>query len=122
MSGHKIRQDGGAGSLFADVQDRLEAERFDPLLESENVRIERIVSTGQTTPPGEWYDQPWDEWVLVLAGAAEILLDNEDTPRSLRPGDYLFLPAHVCHRVAWTDPERPTIWLAVHIGSSADVG
>ena len=122
MSGHKIRQDGGAGSLFADVQDRLEAERFDPLLELKSLRIERIVSTGQTTPPGEWYDQPWDEWILVVAGAAEILLDNEDTPRSLRPGDYLFLPAHVRHRVAWTDPERPTIWLAVHIGSSADVG
>lgn len=71
-------------------------------------------------PPGEWYDQPWDEWILVIAGAAEILLDNEDTPRSLRPGDYLFLPALVRHRVTWTDPKRPTIWLAVHIGNSAD--
>lgn len=121
MSGHDDPLDAEAGSLFADVPDRLEAERFDPLLESRNLRIERIVSTGQTTPPGEWFDQPSDEWILVVAGAAEILLDNEDTARSLRPGDYLFLPAHVRHRVTWTDPERPTIWLAVHIGANADV-
>ena len=107
------------GSLFADVTERLAAERFDPLVELENVRIERIVSTGQTTPPGEWYDQPWDEWVLVVSGEAEILLDIEDAPRPLKPGDYLFLPAHVRHRVTRTDPERPTIWLAVHIGAGA---
>lgn len=119
MSRDDARRGTEAGSLFADVPERLAAERFDPLLEFENVRIERIVSTGQATPPGEWYDQPWDEWVLVVAGAAEILLESEDAPRSLRPGDYLFLPAHVRHRVTWTDPERPTVWLAVHIGAGA---
>jgi cupin 2 domain-containing protein len=104
-----------AGCLLADVPDQLEAECFDPLLKVANVRIERIVSTGQTTPPGEWFDQAWDEWVLVIAGAAEILLEGEDGPRSLGPGDYLFLPAHLRHRVAWTLPSRPTVWLAVHI-------
>jgi cupin 2 domain-containing protein len=102
-----------AGSLLADVPHRLEAERFDPLLTAANVKIERIVSTGQTTPPGEWFDQAWDEWVVVITGAAEILLEDEDVPRSLGLGDYLFLPAHVRHRVIWT--ERPTVWLAVHI-------
>jgi cupin 2 domain-containing protein len=107
-----------AGSLFVDVPDRLDAERFDQLLKVGNVRIERIVSTGQTTPPGEWFDQAWDEWVLVVAGAAEILLENEDAPRSMTAGDYLFIPAHVRHRVTVTDLNRPTVWLAVHVGNS----
>ena len=79
-----------AGSLLADIPDRLEAERFDQLLKVANIRIERIVSTGQTTPPGEWFDQAWDEWVLLISGAAEIILAEEDVPRLLKPGDYLF--------------------------------
>ena len=104
-----------AGSLLADLPHRLEVERFDQLLKVTNVRIERIVSTGQATPPGEWFDQAWDGWVVVISGAAEILLEDEDAPRSLGPGDYLFLPAHIRRRVTWTAPERPTVWLAVHI-------
>ena len=104
-----------AGSLLADLPHWLEVERFDQLLKVANVRIERIVSTGQATPSGEWFDQAWDEWVVVISGAAEILLEDEDAPRSLGPGDYLFLPAHIRHRVTWTAPERPTVWLAVHI-------
>lgn len=111
-----------AGCLVGDVPHRLEAERFDPLLTAANVRIERIVSTGQTTPPGDWFDQEWDEWVVVITGAAEVLLEDEDVPRSLRPGDYLFLPAHVRHQVTWTLPERPTVWLAVHIAPPPDGG
>lgn len=103
-----------AGSLLADVPNRLEAERFDQLLKVGDVRIERIVSTGQSTPAGEWLDQAWDEWVLLVSGAAEILLKEEDAPRPLKPGDYLFIPAHVRHRVTWTTSD-PTIWLAIHI-------
>lgn len=104
-----------AGCLLSDVPHGLQAERLDELLKVANVRIERIVSTGQATPPGEWFDQAWDEWVVVISGAAEILLEDEDAPRSLGPGDYLFLPAHIHHRVTWTASERPTVWLAVHI-------
>lgn len=107
-----------AGSLFADVPDRLDAERFEQLLAVGNVRIERIVSKGQATPPGEWFDQAWDEWVLVVRGEAEILLKNTDAPRWMTAGDYLFIPAHVQHRVTFTDPKRPTIWLAIHIDLS----
>ena len=116
MGGNNEPPEETAGSLFTDLPDRLKAEQFDPLLNAANVRIERIVSTGQTTPPGEWYDQAWDEWILVVAGGAEILLENEDAPRALTPGDYLFLPAHARHRVTWTTPERPTVWFAIHIG------
>jgi cupin 2 domain-containing protein len=104
-----------AGSLLIDIPDRLDAECFDQLLQVANVRIERIVSTGQTTPPGEWFDQACDEWVLVVAGAAEILLESEDAPRRMIAGDYLFIPAHVRHQVTFTDLNRPTVWLALHI-------
>lgn len=111
-----------AGSLFADVPTCLAAERFDPLLSAANVRIERIVSTGQATPAGEWFDQAWDEWVVVISGAAELVLENEESPRCLGPGDYVFLPAGTRHRVAWTTPDRPTVWLAVHLHLVAPCG
>ncbi|MFO1115341.1 MAG: cupin domain-containing protein [Beijerinckiaceae bacterium] len=104
------------GNLFADLPAALEAEQFTDILARQGVRIERIVSTGQASPPGFWYDQPQDEWVCVMSGAAAILIDGEAKPRVLRAGDWLELPAHVRHRVEWTDPTQPTVWLAVHVG------
>ena len=105
---------GDGGNLLALLPRRLDAEQMIVLVENENLRIERIVSTGQASPPGFWYDQPWAEWVLALAGAAGLVFEGEAEPRVLRPGDYLLIPAHRRHRVAWTDPEQPTVWLAVH--------
>jgi cupin 2 domain-containing protein len=102
------------GNLLASLPARLGAEQIITLVANENLRIERIVSTGQASPRGFWYDQPWAEWVLVLAGAAGLVFEGEAEPRVLRPGDYLLIPAHRRHRVAWTDPEQPTVWLAVH--------
>lgn len=106
------------GNLLAEVPDRLEAEEFRTLLETGAVRIERIVSTGQATPPGSWYDQAWDEWVLLLAGRARLRLDGEAEDRALRPGDHLLIPARVRHRVVATSTEEPTVWLAVHVGGT----
>ncbi|WP_319585324.1 cupin domain-containing protein [uncultured Desulfobulbus sp.] len=88
-------------------------ERFDQLLSSGTVRIERIVSTGQASPPGFWYDQDENEWVTLLAGAAELHFEDEPGPRRLQPGDWINIPTHCLHRVAWTDPDQPTVWLAV---------
>jgi cupin 2 domain-containing protein len=105
---------GDGGNLLASLPARLDAEQIIALVANENLRIERIVSTGQASPRGFWYDQPWAEWVLVLAGAAGLVFEGEAEPRVLRPGDYLLIPAHRRHRVAWTDPEQPTVWLAVH--------
>ena len=105
-----------AGNLFAHIPDRLDEEEVATLLAAPGLRIERIVSTGQASPPGFWYDQDWDEWVVVLSGAAGLLLEGEPAPRTLRPGDHLHLPAHCRHRVEWTDAARPTVWLAVHFG------
>jgi cupin 2 domain-containing protein len=102
------------GDLFRDVPASLSAEQITALVTTPHVRIERIVSTGQASPPGFWYDQDWDEWVTVLAGSAGLLIEGEATARVLCPGDHLHIAAHARHRVEWTDAGQPTIWLAVH--------
>ena len=102
------------GNLFRALSAALRAEQVDVLAETARLRIERIISRGQFTPPGQWYDGARDEWVAVLAGAARLRFEGEAAPRALAPGDWLRIPAHVRHRVEWTDPERPTVWLAVH--------
>lgn len=91
-----------------------EQETFEEILQRRGLRLERIVSRGQATPTGEWYDQEANEWVLLLAGSASVRIEGEPKPRILRPGDYLTLPAHRRHRVEWTDPATETIWLALH--------
>lgn len=98
-------------------------EIFEALLQAPGVKLERIVSHGQATPAGEWYDQAWDEWVMVLAGGARLRVaeggegnDEGEVEYDLGPGDAVLLPAHCRHRVTWTDPERATVWLALHVG------
>lgn len=106
-----------SGNLLADLGASAPAELIETLAEVRGARIERIVSTGQASPPGFWYDQAWTEWVLLASGSAGLLIEGEASPRVLKPGDYLELPAHVRHRVEWTDAKEPTIWLAVHFSS-----
>lgn len=101
-------------SLFDAVPSDLPDEQFSTLLQGENLRLVRIVSTGQATPEGEWYDQDENEWVAVLSGRAEVRFADGNVTRTLNPGDYLHIPAHVRHRVEKTDPRRPTVWLALH--------
>jgi cupin 2 domain-containing protein len=103
-----------SGNIFDHVPERLDEEQITELLTAPDLRIERIVSTGQASPPGFWYDQDRPEWVVVLQGSAGLLFEGESEPRALACGDHVLIPAHARHRVAWTDPERPTIWLAVH--------
>jgi cupin 2 domain-containing protein len=105
-----------AGSLMSNLPARpLAGEAVESLCEGPGIRIERIVSTGQATPDGEWYDQDSDEWVLVVKGAARLRIEGEAQDRELGEGDFVCLPAHCRHRVAWTQPEPPTIWLAIHM-------
>lgn len=89
------------------------------LLSAAGVRIERILSHGHCSPPDFWYDQAEHEWVLVLQGAARVQFDAETV--FLQAGDYVNIPAHVRHRVAWTDPEGVTIWLAVFYAALGSV-
>ena len=103
------------GNLECDLPARpLLDEICDLLVERPGLRLERIVSTGQATPEGQWYDQEDDEWVLVVSGAARLRIEGESADRELGEGDWIMLPAHCRHRVTWTRAEPPTVWLAIH--------
>lgn len=105
-----------AGNLFERLpRASQDDELFEHLVNRDGVRIERIVSTGQSSAPGDWYDQQDDEWVVLLSGAAGLRIEDEAEERELAPGDWLFLPAHCRHRVTWTQAQPPTVWLAIHI-------
>lgn len=101
-------------NLFGNIPEQLPEEFFETLAESDSVRIERIVSRGQASPPGFWYDQEMHEWVVLLSGRAKLLFADPEDSVELFPGDWINIPAHRKHRVEWTDPERESVWLAVH--------
>jgi len=103
-------------NILQHVPSHIEEEIFETLLESEHVRVERIVSKGHTSPESGWYDQAQHEWVILLEGAATITYDDGNEI-SLGKGDYLNIPAHVKHKVSWTDPDVETIWLAIFYGN-----
>ena len=103
-------------NLFADIPETLRRELVEVLLQSDSLRVERIVSRGHVTPPGQWYDQADGEWVILLAGRAEILFAGDSEPVKLLPGDYLNIPVHKKHRVTSTAADTDTIWLAIHYG------
>ena len=89
-------------------------EQFSELLARPDLRIERIVSTGQCSPADFWYDQPDGEWVLLIQGEARLRFADEAEARDLKAGDFFDIAPHRRHRVDWTLPGEPTIWLAVH--------
>lgn len=99
-------------NLLANLPRNLAEEQLDLLAKTPHVRVERIVSHGHTSPPGFWYDQPQAEFVLLVQGRARLVF--EDGEIELVPGDHVTIPARRRHRVAWTDPDQPTVWLAVH--------
>jgi len=101
-------------NILSNLPVRLPHERFDELLCGGSFRLERILSTGQATPAGQWYDQDQAEWVLVLRGSAQLQFEGQAEAVELGPGDYVLIPAHCRHRVQWTDPRYPTVWLALH--------
>lgn len=107
------------GNLFDDLPGTSTSEEAEAtLLETAGFRLVRIVSTGQATPDGEWYDQDEAEWVMVARGRAGLLIEGEAAARSLGAGDHVLIPAHVRHRVEWTDPDQPTVWFALHFPES----
>lgn len=100
-------------NIFQCLPKSLDDEAFEILLQKGDLKIERIISKGHTSPATGWYDQAQDEWVMVLQGEAIITLkDDNDYP--LVSGDYMTIPAHTKHKVTWTIPELETIWLAIH--------
>lgn len=103
------------GNIFAPLPDARDGEVFTPLLERGGVRIERIVSHGQATPEDTPFVQDADEWVVVLRGSAALRIEGQ-AEVSLVPGDHVFIPGGTRHWVTQTDPDSPTLWLAVHLG------
>jgi cupin 2 domain-containing protein len=101
-------------SLFTCTDSEVSEEIFTTLFEKAGVKIERIASHGQASPEGFWYDQPQDEWVLLVKGSA-VLEIADQPPITLKAGDHVAIPAHVRHRVASTSADA--LWLAVHLKS-----
>lgn len=100
-------------NIFDAIPKDLSNEVFEDLVSSNKVKIERIISKGHTSPDVGWYDQEQSEWVIVIAGSAIIGFDDKPAV-TLKAGDYLNIPAHQKHKVAWTEPDIETVWLAVH--------
>ena len=110
------------GNIFSSIPDLAKDEFFETLLKTDHLRLERIISSGQATPPGQWYDQATDEWVILLKGSAGLLFEGNKEIMMLHPGDYVHILAHQRHRVEWIDSRQETIWLALHYsGSGSEV-
>ncbi len=86
---------------------------METLVSSGRVRIQKIISDSHASPESFWYDQDENEWVLLLKGSAALRFEEKEGLVLLEPGDWVDIPAHVRHRVEWTDPKQKTVWLAV---------
>lgn len=103
-------------NILDDLPQRLPKELVQILVRAADVRIERIISHGHASPADFWYDQPQHEWVIVLKGAAR--LQFEDRMVEMKLGDFINIPAFKKHRVDWTTPDEPTVWLGVRYGEA----
>ncbi len=99
-------------NIFDNIPNKMPEEIFETMVDNKNVKVEKIISRGHSSPNSSWYDQDEDEWVLLLKGHAKLQFENDEM-LELLPGDYINIPANKKHRVEWTDPEDATIWLAV---------
>ena len=100
-------------NIFSGINNQSPEEIFETIIKTNQLKIERIISSGQATDNEKWYDQEVDEWVILLKGSAGLLFENNKKV-IMKQGDYINIPAHQKHRVEWTDPNEETIWLAVH--------
>ena len=110
------------GNLLGQIPSPLPNEVFTDLVSTNHFRIERILSQGQQTPTGEWFDQDEHEWVALMQGEAILVFITPDTGVQERvhlgPGDYINIPAHLQHRGEWTHPTETTVWLCIYYEGS----
>jgi len=99
-------------NIFSDIPANLPNEIFDDIITTDQLRIERIVSKGQTSPDTGWYDQNENEWLIVLSGYGVVEFIN-GVKITLKQGDYLNINAHKKHRVIETSSDEATVWLAI---------
>ena len=104
-------------NIFSEIPNSINGELAEILIRNEHFMLKRIISQGEATPPGEWFDQDTNEWVILLSGGAGLIFENEADECVMHPGDYVHIPAHQRHRVEWTDSKQKTVWLAIHYGS-----
>lgn len=107
-----MMKDNKPDNIFDSIPDNLDEEVFDLLFQNDQVKIERIISKGHSSPALGWYDQSQNEWMIVLKGEAVIAFEG-DKDIYLTSGSYLHIPAHAKHQVKWTQPDVETVWLAV---------
>jgi len=103
-----------AGNIFHNLPKAKAKEVFQPLLRDKKLKVERIISLGQVTKEGEWLRQKQNEWVVLLRGKAVLSFLGKPGVLKLKPGDYIFIPKNLRHRVEWSDPKERSLWLAVH--------
>jgi len=101
-------------NLVKVLPEDLSKEVIEMISDVKDVRIERIISKGHSSPKDFWYDQKLNEFVLIIRGRAKLQFMGEKKPTHLSKGDYLIIPPHVKHRIQWTDPGTETVWLAVY--------
>jgi cupin 2 domain-containing protein len=106
-------------NIFSGIKTRPPEEIFETIIKTNQFKIERIISGGQSTDKGKWYDQDEGEWVILLRGSAGLLFESNNEEIIMKPGDYVNIPAHRKHRVEWTDANEETIWLAVRYQNEA---
>lgn len=102
--------DSSHSNIFSLPQLPLDKELVSILAENKEVRIERIISTGQVT---DWYDQDETEYVILVEGTAKLEYENGNI-LELNKGDMVLIAAHEKHRVAFTSMEPPCIWICIY--------
>jgi len=102
-----------AANLFANISAGFKQEVVDEILHGKAFRIERIVSNGNCSEKEFWYDQEEEELVILLSGEARLQFEHDNSLLSLKPGDYVHIPAHQRHRVDWTSTKETSVWLAL---------
>ncbi|MCI0654777.1 MAG: cupin domain-containing protein [Methylococcaceae bacterium] len=105
-------------NIYSPIATEKDREAFEILLQTDSFRLERILSECHATPAGECYDQPEDEWVILLRGSAGLTMEGEPAEIVLNPGNHILIPAHQKHRVEWTSATEKTCWLALHFKNS----
>lgn len=103
--------------LFATPNLSPSEEDFTVLLRTSAFRLERITSYNAASPPNFWYDQPEQEWVMLVRGNAVLQFDPGGMLQ-LKAGDHLTIPAHLKHRVEQTSEDA--VWLALHFPDAAE--
>ncbi|MBP7216297.1 MAG: cupin domain-containing protein [Candidatus Omnitrophica bacterium] len=102
------------GNIYFKLPRAQDKEIVQVILKNKKLLIEQIISGGQATEKGAWLKSTQDEWVLVLQGVGKLRFQSSSRLVTLRTGDYVYIPAHVAHRVEWTSKRKKTLWLAVH--------